>query len=138
MSNYDYQFKSYERLLEESLSEEENAGELYDYMANISPDWQTAEVLKGMAADERRHKGLLAQMLAKSEGPWEAPHKEHRSLSVYIDWLVLADEIKEFDKSEETSRKINECLTDIAYQKPSDIESKDWLRQKARTVGIDV
>ncbi len=66
-----YQGKSYQRLLEEALTDESSAGDMYRYMANVSPNVEAAEKLRKIAEDEDRHHLILSHLLAEVTGQGE-------------------------------------------------------------------
>ena len=145
----DYKFKSYDRLVEESLTDESMAGDIYRYMANISPNSETAATLRKIAADEDRHHVLLSKMLAAipwlpqydiiteiERGMGKMSSGGRRFPQTYGEWVDLAEEIKEKDKSPHIWQAVNAALDDIAQDRPIASESQRYLFNKAQELGI--
>jgi len=152
----DYKFKSYDRLMEESLADESMAGDIYRYMANISPDAQTAATLRSIAADEDRHHMLLSGLPASSASPLEPaprydtiteiergmgkmPSGERRFPRTYGEWIGVAEDIKARDTSVETQFEVNTALGSISNEAadPQEVsKAQRYLITLAATLGI--
>jgi len=63
--------KSYKTLLDEALDDESKAGNIYRYMANVSPNASAADRLRRIAADEDRHHLMVGQLIAELTGVGE-------------------------------------------------------------------
>ena len=155
-----YQGKSYQRLLQEAMDDESTAGDMYRYMANISPNADAAEILRNIAADEDRHYRLVKyqyDMLQMNSVERKAHEEQmeyllgHRHPSqvgltltnrpfpqTYGDWVDLAESMKSAAPNDlQLAVRVNENLEFIATDDPVHSEaSKRWLMQKAGELGI--
>ena len=153
----DYRLKSYQTLLEEALTDESMAGDVYRYMANVSPNASTAERLRKIAADEDRHKLIVSHLLAELSGegetgqeytermeymlghrhPSQYPGERHSLFpQTYSDWVNLAEDIKQ-KMPTESWYIVNDLLQVISQEEgPVAEEAKRWLMRKAGELGI--
>jgi len=77
-----YMSKSYKALLEDAVKDEASAGEVYRYMAMLSGNADEADLLRGIAADEDRHYGIVQDLLerARAIGPMGRGMSEHMKI----------------------------------------------------------
>lgn len=158
----EYMFRTYQTLLEEALDDESKAGDIYRYMANISPNVSAAERLRSIAADEDRHHLVVSHLLAELTGKGETgiEYTErmeyalgHRRPSrtdqpkllfpkTYGDWVELAERMKtESGNDPAYNATINYQLQTISGEGSTETpgavaNAKRWLVQKAGELGI--
>jgi len=159
-----YQGKSYQRLLQEAMDDESTAGDMYRYMANISPNADAAEILRNIAADEDRHYRLVKYQydMLQMDSVERKAHEEqmeyllgHRHPSqvgltptdrpfpqTYGDWVDLVEKIKQTNPLDtDLAHVTNFHLSVIGGMEPDmepvDVdESKRWLVEKAAELEI--
>lgn len=154
----EYMFKSYQRLLEEALTDESKAGDMYRYMAGVSPDAGTAERLRGIAADEDRHHLILSQLLTELSGQGETGQAYIERIE-YALGRMRPSQIVQHRAFPQTDREWEDLGYDIEAKLPgigTEIysvrdavaiatgkregdadEAKRWLVRKAGELGID-
>lgn len=152
----DYRFKPYQTLLEEALTDESMAGDIYRYMADISPNASAAERLRKIAADEGRHHLIVSHLLAELSGQGETGgqyaermeyllgHRQPASSGrgagrrpfpqTYGDWVDLAEDIKA--KDPDSAPIVNDRLNVVCFESGDIDSAKRWLVQKAGELGI--
>lgn len=162
-ANGSYRQKSYPALLDEAINDESSAGEIYRYMANISPNAETANILRAIAADEDRHYNLIRRLASQEEqitGSWlpgggrpggprlaafttsggaapPSPTTPRLFPKTYGDWVNIAEDIKEKLKGDmEAITYVNHLLQDISGNTPQSEEAKRWLTKKAGELGV--
>jgi len=144
------------------IKDEEDANRTYSRMAGDADNvgmHKTAQILRGMAADELRHKEMLEGMYYKPEfGPVrekilteeieEAYERAKKTGEVtvsafrigrpfpetYGDWVNLAEDIKTKDPG--SVFMVNAALQDIASETEYADEQKRWLVNKGGELGI--
>jgi len=138
------------------IKDEKEANETYSRMANDADNagmHDTARILRGMAADELRHKEMLEGMYYKPEfGPAREPVVEEIKLGgkmievplgrpfpqTYMDWVNLAEDIKDRVGEDlpdyyEANRQLG-IISTLEEGNPE--EAKRWLTEKAGELGI--
>jgi len=142
------------------IKDEEEANVTYLRMAGDADNagmHKTAQILRGIAVDELKHKELLEGMYYKPEfGPVVVEHagfeyeqylmrgkgaqekyvKEQRKTpETYGEWIDLSEDIKQ--KSRDLSSEVNTNLGYIFTGTPSESdEGKRWLLGKSKELGL--
>lgn len=153
---YEYMRKSYQKLLEEALEDESKAGDIYRYMADVSPNTESAITLRALAADEDSHHNMITHLLTIASVSYDVITQAERKMGIlpsgkrrfpqtYGEWVDIAEELKtKYSDDFVGVATVNFNLSIIAQEgevtpvvSESDVDdAKRWLIQKAGELGI--
>lgn len=150
----DFKFKSYQRLLEEALTDESTAGDLYRYMADVSPDASAAKWLRKIAGQEDYHHLVISHLLAELSGVGEMGEQYEQRMEYLLghrlepprpfprtdtEWEDLGFDIEaRLPDYPDVRYSVRDAVAIATGKREGDPdEAKRWLVRKAGELGVD-